>query len=181
MKARQCHKLTVVFDLDRTLIYSRHPHTTFFDKGRLRTFVTLPSDKNPDGVLVIERPGLSEFLRDLSEFCELMIFTAGTREYAEPIVRTILPDGVTFSKIFCRENTTATKYYEYVKNLDLLNRPLEKVVILDDEPNAFSLHPRNGILIPKFEGDPNDDCLLSTCLPLIRVLSDVNDIRDYIR
>lgn len=173
-------QLTVVLDLDHTIIYSCHPmDSKYFDTSRLHTFVTPGNYINPDGVFVILRPGLLEFLHDLHDFCDLMIFTASSKEYAQPIVKMIDPEGILFRKIFFREHTTFTTRYSYTKNLELINKPLEKVLILDDEPDAFYLQPRNGIFVTKFKGDPNDNCLISTYLPLIRILSEKDDVRDF--
>lgn len=57
----------------------------------------------------------------------------------------------------------ATRYVDgkYVKDLSHLNRDLSKVIIMDSNPEAFSMQPENGIELKPFKGDPNDNGLLS--------------------
>ena len=42
------------------------------------------------------------------------------------------------------------------QDLSNLNRDIHRVVIIDDEPEAFQLQRENGIQIKKFEGDTRD-------------------------
>ena len=180
MKTPLLQKLTVVLDLDHTLIYSRHTKIKDVTDKSLRSYVvSRNSALNPDGVLVIERPGLLDFLQELSRFCEVMLFTASMGEYAIPILQAIDPDGIFFHKTFFREHTIRTMDSPFAKNLQLTERPLERVVIVDDDPDAFSMQPHNGICVPKFWGNANDNVLLSSVLPLIRKLSNLEDVRDY--
>lgn len=181
MRKPPSQKLTVVLDLDHTLIYARHTKIKHDVDESLRThFIPTQSALNSDGIFVIERPGLLTFLRELNTFCQVMLFTASLQEYALPILGAIDPDGIFFSKAFFREDTTTNIFYRFVKDLTLVGRPLERVVILDDEPGAYSMQPHNGIFAPKFWGNPSDDLLLSCVLPLIRKLSALEDVRDYL-
>ena len=51
----------------------------------------------------------------------------------------------------------STRFYrgKHVKDLSKLNRDLRKVVIVDDDPDAFQFQPENGIRIKPFL-DPKD-------------------------
>ena len=92
------HPLTVVLDLDGTLIASYPPSRAGAllaprgDGGSSRGggegggskppaafLVGQGSRLNPSGVLVLERPGLGEFLARLSEFAEVVLFTGAFR------------------------------------------------------------------------------------------------------
>ena len=81
------HPLTVVLDLDGTLIASYPPSRagallaprgdggSSGHKPPAAFLVGQGSRLNPSGVLVLERPGLGEFLARLSEFAEVVLFT----------------------------------------------------------------------------------------------------------
>jgi len=51
----------------------------------------------------------------------------------------------------------STRFYQgkHIKDLSKLNRDLRKVVIIDDDPDAFRFQPQNGIRIKPFK-DPKD-------------------------
>ncbi|KAK4385337.1 CTD nuclear envelope phosphatase 1 [Sesamum angolense] len=83
-------KLTVVLDLDETLVCA---YETSSLPAMLRTQATeagikLEYEVKPkiNYVTVFERPGLKEFLNQLSEFADLVLFTAGLEGYARPLV-----------------------------------------------------------------------------------------------
>ncbi len=61
----------------------------------------------------------------------------------------------------------------YRKDLSKLNRPIERIVILDDEPECFALQPDNGITVKPYtveeDVDPNSDNTLETILPFLMV------------
>ena len=85
-KIREGNKIfTLVLDLDETLINFRF-------------------NKNNEGILKI-RPGLSNFLKSVGKKYELIIFTAGTQEYADPIIDIIEKDKKIFYKRLYRQHT----------------------------------------------------------------------------
>ena len=66
-------KITVVFDLDETLI---HCNDSIKTEHHVTIPITFPDGKTVEAGINI-RPGAKEILRDLSSKFELMIFTAG--------------------------------------------------------------------------------------------------------
>lgn len=133
------------------------------------------------GVFVVERPGLTEFLRQTSQLGELIVFTAGLPEYAMPILRAIDPDGEFFGdRIVCRSGTSVANEYPCVKDLTRLARPLARTLIIDDTPLAFLWQPRNGVPVLGFRGSPDDNLLLDAVLPLLRSADKEVDVRPYL-
>jgi RNA polymerase II subunit A small phosphatase-like protein len=124
---------------------------------------------NPAGVLVVERPGLHRFLRAVAAEAEVIVFTAGLREYASPILDAIDPSGQLIAARVYRDGTTRTPYYQCVKDLSRLGRPLGRTVLVDDTPLAFLRQPRNGVPVLAFRGDPDDRLLTEAVLPLLQV------------
>eukprot|EP00892_Ulva_mutabilis_P009922 jgi/Ulvmu1/7301/UM035_0090.1 len=175
-------KLSIVLDLDGTLIASFPPRRSPTLPAHVRThLVGKGSSLNPQGVFVVERPGLVEFLRQTSQLGELIVFTAGLPEYAMPILCAIDPDGTFFGdRIVCRSGTSVANEYPCVKDLTRLARPLARTLIIDDTPLAFLWQPRNGVPVLGFRGSPDDNLLLDAVLPLLRSADAEADVRPYL-
>ncbi|CAN0837970.1 Carboxy-terminal domain RNA polymerase II polypeptide A small phosphatase 1 [Linum grandiflorum] len=184
-------RLTVVLDLDETLICA---YETSSLPPALRSQATdaglkwfelecVSSDKECDGkpkinyVTVFERPGLHEFLKQLSEFADLVLFTAGLEGYARPLVDRIDTEKL-FSLRLYRPSTTSTEYREHVKDLSRISNDGRHIVIVDNNPFSFLLQPLNGIPCISFSaGQPQDTQLLDVILPLLKHLSEEMDVR----
>ncbi|OAY38405.1 CTD nuclear envelope phosphatase 1 homolog [Manihot esculenta] len=184
-------KLTVVLDLDETLICA---YETSSLPAILRNQATeaglkcfelecVSSDKECEGkpkinyVTVFERPGLAEFLKQLSKFADLVLFTAGLEGYAKPLVDRIDTENL-FSLRLYRPSTVSTEYREHVKDLSCLSKDPCRIVIVDNNPFSFLLQPVNGIpCVPFSAGQPYDTQLLDVLLPLLKRLSDQKDVR----
>ncbi|KAE8099200.1 hypothetical protein FH972_017201 [Carpinus fangiana] len=104
-------KLTVVLDLDETLVCAYETSSlpaivrNQAVEAGLKWFEMqcVSADKDSEGkekinyVTVFERPGLQEFLEHISEFADLVLFTAGLEGYARPLV-----DKIDAENRFCR-------------------------------------------------------------------------------
>jgi hypothetical protein len=76
-------KMTILLDLDGTLVSSFTPRRAPKLPASMRTHIVgRGSQLNPGGVFVVERPGLQEFLVELTSFAEVVIFTAGEQPAA---------------------------------------------------------------------------------------------------
>ncbi|XP_044508777.1 CTD nuclear envelope phosphatase 1 homolog [Mangifera indica] len=184
-------KLTVVLDLDETLVCAYETSTlpvslcTQATEAGVKWFELecYSSDKENEGkpkvnyVTVFERPGLHEFLKQVSEFADLILFTAGLEGYARPLVDRIDEKNL-FSLRLYRSSTISTEYREHVKDLSCLSKDLCRTVIVDNNPFSFLLQPLNGIPCISFSaGQPHDTQLLSVLLPLLKQLSLQKDVR----
>uniref|UniRef100_A0A7C8Z8H9 Protein-serine/threonine phosphatase n=1 Tax=Opuntia streptacantha TaxID=393608 RepID=A0A7C8Z8H9_OPUST len=187
----QLGKFTVVLDLDETLVCAYEtsclPPTlcTQATEAGLKWFELecVSSEKECEGkpkisyVTVFERPGLHEFLKQLSKFADLILFTAGLEGYARPLVDRIDAENL-FSRRLYRPSTTSTEYRDHVKDLSCISQDLCRVVIVDNNPFSFLLQPLNGIpCVPFSAGQPHDDQLLEVLLPLLKQLSHQKDVR----
>ncbi|KAH7110310.1 hypothetical protein B0J11DRAFT_544404 [Dendryphion nanum] len=112
-----------------------------------------------NGWKVAKRPGVDYFLRYLSQYYELVIFTSVRSMDADPIIRKLDPFRIVMWPLF-RE---ATRYEngEYVKDLSHLNRDLSKTIIIDTDPAHVKLQPENAIVLPKWKGQPGDKNLVA--------------------
>ncbi|KAB5549467.1 NLI interacting factor-like phosphatase [Coniochaeta sp. 2T2.1] len=111
------------------------------------------------GWRVAKRPGVDYFLRYLSQYYELVLFTTVPFGIAEPLVRKLDPFRFIMWPLF-RE---ATKYKdgEVIKDLSYLNRDLSKVIIIDTNPKHVRDQPENAIILPKWTGEAKDTELVS--------------------
>ncbi|KAF3493405.1 hypothetical protein DY000_02056338 [Brassica cretica] len=185
-------RLKVVLDLDETLVCA---YETSSLPAALRNqaieaglnwfeLECLSSDKKEsDGkskinyVTVFERPGLHEFLEQLSQFADLVLFTAGLEGYARPLVDRIDTRKVLSNRLY-RPSTVSTPYRDHVKDLLTTSENMSRTVIVDNNPFSFLLQPSNGIPCIAFSaGQPNDTQLLDVILPLLKQLSEEEDVR----
>ncbi|KAE9604743.1 hypothetical protein Lal_00010990 [Lupinus albus] len=184
-------KLTVVLDLDETLICAYETSSlpaslcAQATKAGLNWFEMecVSSDKEVDGksktnlVTVFERPGLKEFLRQVSEFADMVLFTAGLEGYASPLVDRIDTENRISRRLY-RPSTISTEYREHVKDLTCISEDLCRIVIVDNNPFSFLLQPDNGIPCISFKaGQPHDTQLLDVILPLLKHLSNQRSVR----
>ncbi|KAI4382772.1 hypothetical protein MLD38_008690 [Melastoma candidum] len=188
-------RLTVVLDLDETLVWacetsslpaSIHKHAV--DAG-LKWFhlECISTEKDNGGkskinhMTVFERPGLQEFLGQVCQFADLVLFTAGLEGYAGPLVDRIDAEN-RFSRRLYRPSTISTEYREHVKDISRLSRDLSRIVIVDNNPFSFLLQPLNGIPCVSFSAaHPRDDQLLVVILPLLKELLRQHDVRSHLR
>mmetsp|Transcript_6576 Transcript_6576/g.13319 ORF Transcript_6576/g.13319 Transcript_6576/m.13319 type:complete len:366 (-) Transcript_6576:335-1432(-) len=179
-------KLTVVLDVDETLIHSRlSAHQEQFRQAEERKEATVAVEEftitlaDGEVVHVNKRPGLDKFLAYASENYELFAYTAGLEEYARPLLDWLDPKGTIFRGRLYRDSCLFMRGY-YLKDLQRLERPLNRIVLVDN--NAFCFLPQlsNGVPISSWYDDPNDTALsvLATFLERIR---DEKDIRPFLR
>jgi RNA polymerase II subunit A small phosphatase-like protein len=108
---------------------------------------------------------------------ELVIYTASMSIYANPLVDTIDPDKHIPFRLF-RDHCFSYQG-SYIKDLSLLGRPMQDVIIVDNSPNAYYFHPENSVPILSWYDDPDDRCLFEM-IPLLEALSQVDDVRQVI-
>lgn len=119
---------TLVLDMDETLVH--------FDPRR-RMFKA--------------RPHVQNFLKEMSKNWEIVVFTAGLKEYADWILNELDPDRY-ISKRLYRDSCTFRRG-SYLKDLKKLGRDLCRVVIVDNLPENFGLQKDNGIAIKSWFND----------------------------
>jgi TFIIF-interacting CTD phosphatase-like protein len=59
---------------------------------------------------------------------------------------------------------------DLIKDLSVLNRPMETILIIDDTPSNFKAQPQNGIRISQFKGDP-DDLMLKVLADILELIA----------
>lgn len=154
---------TLVLSLEDLMI-----HTTWDTKHGYRT---------------AKRPGIDYFVRYLSQYYELVLFTSAPRSMADPIVAKLDP----YHFIMWPLGREATKYEngEYIKDLSYLNRDLKKTIIIDTHAPHVKNQPENAIVIPKWGGDPKDPHTkdLVALIPFLEYVATVgtDDVRQVLK
>lgn len=182
-------KVTVVLDLDETLIHSiflRDLEVLLRGNGGKASKIVKKMKKKSDlfltdvgrcgDIAVFFRPGLHRFLSKLSKTCEVVLWTASNRKYAKPILDYIDPDGELLPYRLFRKHTIERADNELVKDLSKLGRDMKRTVLIDNNPRTLDRAPRNVYLIPDFYGDPNDT-ELSKAWGFLSEACDLYDIR----
>ncbi|CAG8774695.1 22403_t:CDS:10, partial [Dentiscutata erythropus] len=147
-------KLSLIVDLDQTLIHAtvdqmveewindenniNHPTTKDIHK-----FVLSDS---PTVYYIKLRPGLKEFLEDVSEFYEPHIYTMGTRNYASSVAEIIDPDHTIFNERILSRDESGNITRKNIRRLFPCDDSM--VVAIDDRadvwgwsPNLIKVHP----------------------------------------
>lgn len=171
-KPEYSNKLTVCLDLDGTLVTTFTPRRAPTLPDTAVSYIVGQGGKlNPGGVFVVERPGLGDFLQNISCICEVVLFTAGLEDYASPICDEIERRyGKVFDYRLYRPATSHSEVYPCVKDLSRLGRDLNRCVLVDDTPLAFVHQPDNGIPVLQFRGDIDDRLLPEAVEPLLMSL-----------
>ena len=186
---------TLVLDLDETLVYVTDTKNDNFElpqipfeyyildesKSTIQKFIKNNEIKNfrKAKSFVTIRPGLSKFLTYAKKyFYEIIIFTSSQYSYAEEIIKIIDKDKL-ISKIYSRKDCS---FYNdvFYKDLNKINKDLSQTIIIDNYPECYLLQHFNGLPIPSFTGNKNDNELLKL-MPILAKLSKVKDVRNYIR
>ncbi|KOS20234.1 Mitochondrial import inner membrane translocase subunit TIM50 [Escovopsis weberi] len=132
------------------------------------------------GWRVAKRPGMDYFIRYLSQYYELVLFTTVPFAMGEPLVRKLDP----FRFIMWPLYREATKYEdgELVKDLSYLNRDLSKVIVLDTKAQHVRKQPENAVIMKPWNGDSSDKELVAL-IPFLEYIHTMqySDVRKVLK
>jgi Dullard-like phosphatase family protein len=156
----------VVLDLDETLVSTtmiRPEGESVCIRVRRRQF------------FVRFRPGARSFIQSIGRVFDVYFFTSSVREYGNPIIDAIAPE-IPADHRFFRDSCVSYCGYP-VKDLRLLRRPLNQIVLVDDLEGSALLQPENLIRVQPWQGtDVNDRVLLSQLLPALMEVAPARDL-----
>ena len=153
LKTKSNKLYTLVLDLDETLIH----------------FKSNPNNESSGKIMI--RPFLYDFLRNIKKDYELIIFTAATQDYADPIIDAIEKEEKYFDYRLYRIHTTIIEN-DFVKDLSKLGRDLNRTIIVDNMKQNYKNQPNNGITIRPFWGKDVEDTALVDLLDILKKIAD---------
>ena len=162
----------LILDLDETLLHA--------SEGLLGRF----PDVQVGYYSVYLRPQVLPFLRAVSRWYELAIWTSASQDYARPLVDLLFPDPAHLRFFWARERCTRVfdpiNHQRYwVKDLKKVRRQgfsLKRVIALDDSPEKLERHYGNWVPIAPYFGEPEDTELVEV-LPFLEYLSQQENVR----
>ena len=134
-------KVCLVLDMDETLVHTSFGDKPMSPKNKGGYDIISPVENSTEVAYVKKRPFVDEFLRFCSPLFEVVIFTAATSEYANPLLDQLDPDRQLLAHRLFREHCTVDDHW-YVKDLSLLGRPLNKICIIDDSWGSYDFQPQ---------------------------------------
>ncbi len=119
------HVRTLVLDLDDLLVHSD------WTRGRgWRTF---------------KRPGAEDFLKQMAQLYEIVLYTHALPTYADPILDRLDPSRFIVYRLY--RDSTLYQHGHHVRELSKLNRDMSKVLFVTSDPEACKLHSNNTVLV----------------------------------
>ena len=113
-------------------------------------------------IYVVKRPGVDNFLKYLSNYFEIIIFTRSFNTFKDPalqkidannrIINNIDKCGFITSRLFGEHCTNIGG--ELAKDISKIGRKLEDTLIFDDNCSSFLLQPDNGLPIIEWDSRP---------------------------
>ena len=159
LKTKNRKNYSLILDLDETLVHFK-----------------INNEDDSEGVLQI-RPGVIPFLEQVGKYYELIVFTAATQDYGDLLIDAIEENNLYFEQRLYRQHTVIIGN-DFVKDLNRIGRPLDKIIIVDNMPQNFRLQKENGINIKAFWGeDADDNALEELGKILINIAEDGGDVR----
>jgi Dullard-like phosphatase family protein len=160
----------IAFDLDDTLVLTvaLKPQSTDFFTGRVRRRL----------LYVQMRPGLIDFLQQVQRLFDVFFFTASQSEYADQVISKIAPNHPSCRR-FCRNSCLHHSGY-LVKDLRILRRPLNRIVLVDDCAGSALRNPNQLIHVKPWNGDKKDDLLIERLLPILQHIAREDDMTESV-
>ena len=153
------YKYSLILDLDETLVH--------YIKCNNSEYVQV-------------RPGSEDFIKELSKYYEIIIFTASYQSYADLAINGIDKEKNIKYRLY-RQHIMKIRN-TLIKDLSKLGRDLKKILIIDNCSDNYSLQPKNGINVIDFTGNNDDDILFYLKKDLIDLYKkNPEDVRPYLK
>ncbi|CUA76285.1 hypothetical protein RSOLAG22IIIB_06191 [Rhizoctonia solani] len=158
----QARKLSLIVDLDQTVVHATvdptvgewmaqgEPNPNYSALKDVARFV-LADGSSPDGCwyYIKPRPGLADFLRNLSAKYEMHVYTMGTRAYATEVCKAIDPDGSLFAGRILSRDESGSMTQKNIERLFPVDQSM--VVIIDDRADVWSAHQNNLVKVIPYD------------------------------
>lgn len=176
-------KKILVLDLDETLIHSSPLNAAYSSEKKPPTLdpdfeLQVIIEKHLVKFHVFKRPHVDKFLEIVSQWYNVVIFTAGIDAYGEIITNRLDNNRGIFKQKYYRRHCTPESGL-FSKDLSVITNDLSSIFILDNSPFAYKNYPHNAIRIESWFCDQSDKALLNL-LPVLDAMRFVHDVRSVL-
>ena len=133
----------------------------------------------PFGNYFLLRPGVINFLDELSKLYEIIIFTSSPKNYADGILNKIDIDNNYISHRLYKNHVVFEKG-KSVKKLNMIGRDLKKIIFVDNMKSNAKYNPSNLCHVSTWFFDINDEEIIKLKLKL-KYIATNNKFKDDIR
>ncbi len=152
------YKYSLFIELDETLVHYYEEGNNYFVKVRC---------------------GTEDFIKTISEFCEIIIVSTSSKEYTDIIIQNINKDKCYVNHTIYKEN-----YDDNNDTLDfsMINRDIKKCIFICHEDEFFNAPKSNIVKLKEFLGEEKDREILYLHLELMKLsVNNVDDVSNIIK
>ncbi|KAK8835737.1 hypothetical protein M9Y10_040556 [Tritrichomonas musculus] len=142
----------IAFDLDDTLV---HATPIAPKKVNVHDYFTITVHRRK--MYVQKRPNLHNFLERIAKLYDIYFFTSSTPRYANLIIDKIMPDVKNDHRFY--RNSCIDNLGYYIKDLNILKRPIKHILLVDDSSGSALKNPKNLVKVRPWNGEKNDTVL----------------------
>ncbi|KAL9654283.1 hypothetical protein ABK040_010314 [Willaertia magna] len=114
-----------------------------------------------------KRPGFDQFLQSISNLYEVVFFSDNFMMTIDGVLQKLDPNMVAH-RLY--RDATSFEGGKNIKDLTVLNRPLDKTLMIEAREEACARQPENCLRIPPWKGDTNDRFLIDV-IPYLEFLA----------
>ena len=139
------YKYTLFIELDETLVHYYEDGNNYFVKVRC---------------------GTEDFIKTMSEFCEIIIVSTSNKEYTDIIIKNLNKD-----KCYVNQTIYKEMFDDNNETLDfsLINRDMSKCIFICHEDEFFNAPKNNIVKLKEFLGEANDREIIYLNLELMKL------------
>ncbi len=139
-------------------------------------FVNINKDKNKK---IILRRGLLQFLQEMKQIYELILFSNNSFDYITKVLRSFEKNEKLFEYILSNNQISFDKKGS-ISNIESLGRNLNHIIILDKDQSLLKMNNSNIVYVKPFYGDVNNDGnILNNLIDILKKIKyDMEEIDD---
>ena len=152
------YKYSIFIDLDETIVHYYEKDNNYFVKVRI---------------------GADDFIKSISDFCEIIIVSLSNKEYTDIIIKNLNKDKqfvnyTIYKESFDEENE--------ILDLSLINRDIKKCIFICHTDDYFNAPKSNIVKLSEFLGEENDQEIIHLHTELMKLsVNKTSDIKDILK
>ena len=152
------YKYSIFIDLDETIVHYYEKDNNYFVKVRI---------------------GADDFIKSMSEFCEIIIVSLSNKEYTDIIIKNLNKDSQCVNYTIYKES-----FDEDNEQLDLslINRDIKKCIFICHTDDFFNVPKGNIVKLSEFLGEENDNEIIYLHNELMKLSKkNVSDVKEILK